>query len=148
MKASSTVAIAFVKSLPIPLHLLQDGTDTIICSRLNDDTVATEHYSLTSHDNPVQTKPVRKICAFRPRFKIYMYGQVSNETERGHMCVHVFLFLFLFFESFTLYLKWKERRKAHLASSIPTLFYVKSVFRPSLVLKPFYLLQFVRKLCN
>lgn len=28
MKASSTVAIAFVKSLPIPLHLLQDGTDT------------------------------------------------------------------------------------------------------------------------
>lgn len=148
MKASSTVAIAFVKSLLIPLHLLQDGTDTIICSRLNDDTVATEHYSLTGHDNPVQTKPVRKICAFRPGFKIYMYGQVSNETERGHMCVHVFLFLFLFFESFTLYLKWKERRKAHLASSIPTLFYVKSVFRPSLVLKPFYLLQFVRKLCN
>ena len=101
MKASSTVAIAFVKSLPIPLHLLQDGTDTIICSRLNDDTVATEHYSLTGHDNPVQTKPVRKISAFRPRFKIYMYGQVSNETERGHMCEHVFLFLF--FESYTLY---------------------------------------------
>lgn len=68
MKASSTVAIAFVKSLPIPLHLLQDGTDTIVCSRLNDDTVATEHYSLTGHDNPVQTKPVRKICAFRPGF--------------------------------------------------------------------------------
>lgn len=101
MKASSTVAIAFVKSLPIPLHLLQDGTDTIICSRLNDDTVATEHYSLTGHDHPVQTKPVRKICAFRPGFKIYMYGQVSNETERGHMCEHVFLFLF--FESYTLY---------------------------------------------
>lgn len=99
MKASSTVAIAFVKSLPIPLHLLQDGTDTIICSRLNDDTVATEHYSLTGHDNPVQTKPVRKICAFRPGFKIYMYGQVSNETERGHMCVHVFLFLFFFFSN-------------------------------------------------
>lgn len=102
MKGSSTVAIAFVKSLPIPLHLLQDGTDTIICSRLNDDTVATEHYSLTGHDNPVQTKPVRKICAFRPRFKIYMYGQVSNETERGHMCVHVFLFLFFFRILYTL----------------------------------------------
>ena len=109
MKGSSTVAIAFVKSLPIPLHLLQDGTDTIICSRLNDDTVATEHYSLTGHDNPVQTKPVRKICAFRPGFKIYMYGQVSNETERGHMCVHVFLFLFFFRILYTL--RKMEREK-------------------------------------
>lgn len=109
MKASSTVAIAFVKSLPIPLHLLQDGTDTIICSRLNDDTVATEHYSLTGHDNPVQTKPVRKICAFRPGFKIYMYGQVSNETERGHMCVHVFLFLFFFRILYTLLKMEREK---------------------------------------
>lgn len=112
MKASSTVAIAFVKSLPIPLHLLQDGTDTIICSRLNDDTVATEHYSLTSHDNPVQTKPVRKICAFRPRFKIYMYGQVSNETERGHMCVHVFLFLFFFFRILYPLLKMEREKES------------------------------------
>ena len=112
MKASSTVAIAFVKSLPIPLHLLQDGTDTIICSRLNDDTVATEHYSLTSHDNPVQTKPVRKICAFRPGFKIYMYGQVSNETERGHMCVHVFLFLFVFFRILYPLLKMEREKES------------------------------------
>lgn len=112
MKASSTVAIAFVKSLPIPLHLLQDGTDTIICSRLNDDTVATEHYSLTSHDNPVQTKPVRKICAFRPGFKIYMYGQVSNETERGHMCVHVFLFLFFFFRILYPLLKMEREKES------------------------------------
>lgn len=112
MKASSTVAIAFVKSLPIPLHLLQDGTDTIICSRLNDDTVATEHYSLTGHDNPVQTKPVRKICAFRPGFKIYMYGQVSNETERGHMCVHVFLFLFFFFRILYPLLKMEREKES------------------------------------
>lgn len=112
MKASSTVAIALVKSLPIPLHLLQDGTDTIICSRLNDDTVATEHYSLTGHDNPVQTKPVRKICAFRPGFKIYMYGQVSNETERGHMCVHVFLFLFVFFRILYPLLKMEREKES------------------------------------
>lgn len=112
MKASSIVAIAFVKSLPIPLHLLQDGTDTIICSRLNDDTVATEHYSLTGHDNPVQTKPVRKICAFRPGFKIYMYGQVSNETERGHMCVHVFLFLFFFFRILYPLLKMEREKES------------------------------------
>lgn len=112
MKASSTVAIAFVKSLPIPLHLLQDGTDTIICSRLNDDTVATEHYSLTGHDNPVQTKPVRKICAFRPGFKIYMYGQVSKETERGHMCVHVFLFLFFFFRILYPLLKMEREKES------------------------------------
>lgn len=112
MKASSTVAIAFVKSLLIPLHLLQDGTDTIICSRLNDDTVATEHYSLTGHDNPVQTKPVRKICAFRPGFKIYMYGQVSNETERGHMCVHVFLFLFFFFRILYPLLKMEREKES------------------------------------
>nr|XP_058952014.1 putative ferric-chelate reductase 1 [Pocillopora verrucosa] len=45
------VAIGFNKESKM------DGTDTIICSRLNDDTVATEHYSLTGHDNPVQTKP-------------------------------------------------------------------------------------------
>lgn len=112
MNASSTVAISFVKSLPIPLHLLQDGTDTIICSRLNDDTVATEHYSLTGHDNPVQTKPVRKICAFRPGFKIYMYGQVSNETERGHMCVHVFLFLFFFFRILYPLLKMEREKES------------------------------------
>ena len=112
MKASSTVAIAFVKSLPIPLHLLQDGTDTIICSRLNDDTVAKEHYSLTGHDHPVQTKPVRKICAFRPGFKIYMYGQVSNETERGHMCVHVFLFLFVFFRILYPLLKMEREKES------------------------------------
>ena len=112
MKASSTVAIAFVKSLPIPLHLLQDSTDTIICSRLNDDTVATEHYSLTGHDHPVQTKPVRKICAFRPGFKIYMYGQVSNETERGHMCVHVFLFLFFAFRILYPLLKMEREKES------------------------------------
>lgn len=46
------VAIGFNKESKM------DGTDTIICSRLNDDTVATEHYSLTGHDNPVQTKPL------------------------------------------------------------------------------------------
>ncbi|XP_020625342.1 putative ferric-chelate reductase 1 [Orbicella faveolata] len=34
-----------------------DGTDTIICSRLNDGSVAIEHYTLNGYNSPVQTKP-------------------------------------------------------------------------------------------
>ncbi|KAL9950258.1 hypothetical protein ACROYT_G042733 [Oculina patagonica] len=34
-----------------------DGTDTIICSRINDGSVAIEHYNLNGYNNPIQTKP-------------------------------------------------------------------------------------------
>lgn len=54
----------------------QDGTDTIICSRLNDGSVAIEHYTLNGYNSPVQTKPVRIV--FLKRFTNYVWVLLSR----------------------------------------------------------------------